>query len=119
MFYAIGDYGALGFDPWSIDESWPNKAQEPPLVDPIGGEWSSAAYWLRDSYIAIGRAMAPIIAAQGTEHIFTCVQEPAEHTTGWAAQGCDVMITYHHREGNGRAFIIQQGPLDSCSLASD
>ncbi|HEX6478290.1 MAG TPA: DUF5597 domain-containing protein [Ktedonobacteraceae bacterium] len=83
-----------------------------PLVDPIGGEWSSAAYWLRDSYIAIGRAVTPIIEAQGTERIFTCVQEPAERETGWAARGCDIMVTYHHKEGNGRGLIIQQGPLD-------
>ena len=112
VFYAIGDHGALGFDPWAIDESWPNREQEPPLVDPIGGEWSLAAYWLRDSYVAIGQAMTPIIVAQGTQRIFTCVQETAEHGTGWAAQGCDVIVTYHHKEGNGRGLIIQQGLHD-------
>jgi hypothetical protein len=110
VFYAIGQYGALGFDPWAIDTCWPDRELAPPLVDPIGREWGPQAYWLRDSYVAIARAIEPIVAAQGTKRLFTCVQEPAEHKTGWAAQGCDLLISYHQTEGAGRGLLIQQAP---------
>ncbi len=109
VFYAIGQYGALGFDPWAIDACWPDIELAPPLVDPVGGEWGPQAYWLRDSYVAIARAIEPIVSAQGTERLFTCVQEPAERRTGWAAQGCDLLVSYHRPEGAGRGLLIQQG----------
>jgi hypothetical protein len=108
VFYALGYFGALGFDPWAIDACWPDLEQAPPLVDPIDGEWGPQARDLRDSYVALGRAIEPIVAAQGTERIFTCVQEPSERRTGWAAQGCDVIVKYHHPDGAGRGLFIQQ-----------
>src|SRR5207248_2477506 len=74
VFYALGQFGALGFDPWAIDSPFP-EMYAMPLVDPVGGEWGPQAYWLRDSYIAIGRAMQPIVEAQGTANLFTFVQE--------------------------------------------
>ncbi|MBO0795271.1 MAG: DUF5597 domain-containing protein, partial [Ktedonobacteraceae bacterium] len=109
VFYAIGEYGAIGFDPWAIDESYPDL-YAPPLVHPTSGVWAAHAYQLHDSYTALARAITPIVAAQGTERIFTCVQEPAEKRTGWAAQGCDVLVSYHQQEGAGRGLLIQQGP---------
>ncbi|HEY64087.1 MAG TPA: DUF5597 domain-containing protein [Caldilineae bacterium] len=109
VFYAIGQYGAIGFDPWAIDSPFPER-DAPPLVDPVGGEWGPQAYWLRDSYIAIGRAVEPIVEAQGTERLFTFVQEAAEQGTGWEASGCDVLISYHDQEGAARGMIIQQAP---------
>jgi hypothetical protein len=108
VFYALGEYGALGFDPWAIDACWPDSELVPPLVDPVGGEWGPQAYWLRDSYIAIARAIEPIVEAQGTERLFTCIQEPAERGTGWGAQGCDLLVSYHQKEGAGRGLFIQQ-----------
>lgn len=107
VFYAIGEHGALGFDPWAVDSAFPHQ-ETPPLVDPVGYEWGPQAYDLRDSYHAIARAIEPIVAAQGTDQLFTAVQEPAEAGTGWAAAGCDVLIAYHRREGAGRALVIQR-----------
>lgn len=109
VFYAIGQYGALGFDPWAIDSPFPQQ-HAPPLIDPVGGEWGPQAYWLRDSYVAISRAVKPIVAAQNTERIFAFVQEPAESGTGWAAPGCDLLIAYHDRDEAARGIIIQQAP---------
>jgi hypothetical protein len=109
VFYALGEFGALGFDPWAIDYSYPNNTG-PALVDLVGGEWGPQAYSLRDSYVAIGRAIEPIVEAQGTGKIFTCVQEPGENVAGWAADGCDVLVSYHDREGAGRGLIIQRSP---------
>ncbi|MDP9364364.1 MAG: DUF5597 domain-containing protein [Chloroflexota bacterium] len=107
VFYAIGEHAALGFDPWAIDCPFP-QMDAPPLVDPVGGEWGPQAFWLRDSYRAIGRAVEPIVAAQGTERLFTFVQEPAEQRTGWAAAGVDVLVAFRDRDGAARGLIIQQ-----------
>jgi hypothetical protein len=109
VFYALGQHGALGFDPWAIDSPFPER-YAPPLVDPVGGEWGPQAVWLRDSYVAIGRAMRPIVEAQGTEQLFTFVQEPGEGGTGWAAAGCDLLVSYHDRDGAARGMVIQQAP---------
>jgi hypothetical protein len=106
IFYALGQFGALGFDPWAIDSPFPERSG-PPLVDPLGGEWGQQSYGLRDSYVAIGRAMLPIVDAQGTERLFTFVQETGEGNAGWAAQGCDVLVSYTDREGSGRGMVIQ------------
>ena len=108
VFYAIGQHGAIGFDPWAIDSPFPER-DVPPPVDPIGQEWAPQAYALRDSYVAIGRAIQPIVEAQGTDRLFTFVQEPGETWAGWAAKGCDLVIHYISREGAGRGMAIQLG----------
>lgn len=107
VFYAIGQHGAIGFDPWSIDSPFPDMHSHP-LVDPIGEEWGPQAYSLRDSYVPIGRAMIPIAEAQRTKRLFTFVQESMEGGTGWSAEGCDILISYHHRDHAARGMIIQQ-----------
>lgn len=109
VFYALGRYGAIGFDPWAIDSPFPER-DVPPLVDPAGGEWGPQAYWLRDSYFAIGRAMQPIIEAQGTDRLFTFVQEEGEEQTEWKTPDCHLLISYHDRDGASRGMIIQQTP---------
>lgn len=107
VFYAIGDHGAIGFDPWAIDT--PHLERDVlPFVD-SSGHWASHAYWLRDSYHAIGSAMIPIVEAQGTHRIFTFAQEPAESGTRWQADGCIVQVIYRDPQGAGRGIIIQLG----------
>ncbi len=108
VFYAIGGLGAIGFDPWAIDSPFPER-NVPALVDPIGGEWGPQAAALRDSYVSIGRAVQPIVEAQGTERLFTFVQEPGEMGCCWHAQGVDVLISYIRHEGDGRGMAIQLG----------
>lgn len=106
VFYAIGRHGAIGFDPWAIDSPYPDMYGEP-LVDPVGLEWGRQAFWLRDSYVAIGRAMGPICASQGTDRLFCFVQEPGERGTGLSATLCDLQISYHDREGAARGLVIE------------
>lgn len=106
VFYAIGEFGALGFDPWAIDSPFPDR-YSPPLVDSAGGEWGPQAAWLRDSYHAIGMAVEPIVDAQGSSRMFTFVQEAMEGGAAWAAEGCDVFIRYPTPEGMGRGIVIQ------------
>jgi len=117
VFYAIGIFGALGFDPWAIDSPFPER-YGPPLVDSIGGEWGPQAAWLRDSYLAIGRAMEPIVDAQGTNRLFSFVQEEAEGGTAWAAEGCDVFIRYPTPEGMGRGMVIQRAAGEFIALGA-
>ena len=107
VFYAVGTHGALGFDPWAIDAAFPDIHSEP-LVDPVGGEWGPQATSLRDSYHAIGRAIEPIAAAQGSDRIFTFVQEAGESGIGWAATGCDLIVSYHDPEQAARGLLIQR-----------
>jgi hypothetical protein len=83
----VGQHGAIGFDPWAIDTPFPER-EAPPLVDRVGGEWGPQTYALRDSYLALGRAMAPIVEAQGTDRLSTFVQEAGE-----GSAGCDVLVT--------------------------
>jgi hypothetical protein len=115
VFYAIGEHGAIGFDLWAIDSTYPDRGGTP-FVDVIGGEWGPHAPWLRDSYIAIGRAMSPIVEAQGTDRIFTFVQEAAEASAGWHANGVDVVVQYTDPNQAGRGLIIQQGPAEFLSV---
>lgn len=115
VFYAIGQYGALGFDPWAIDSPFPERTP-PPMVDPVSGEWGPQAYWLRDSYVAIGAAMQPIIEAQGSDRLFTFVQEEGEASAGWQADGVDVVVTYRDRDNAGRGMILQQSANEFLAL---
>lgn len=106
VFYAIGEHGAIGFDPWAIDSPFPER-NGPPLVDRQDLAWGPQAFALRDSYLAIGRAMQPIIKAQGTERLFTFVQEPGETGVCWQADGCEVRLTYTEANGAARGMAIQ------------
>ena len=106
VFYAVGTHDAIGFDPWAIDAAFPDIHTEP-FVDPVGGEWGPQAISLRDSYHAIGRAIEPIVAAQGSDRIFTIVQEAGDNGTGWAAAGCDLLVTYHDPAQAARGLLIQ------------
>ena len=115
VFYAIGRHGALGFDPWAIDSPFPER-EGPPLVDGASYEWGQQAYWLQDSYLAIGRAMEQIVEAQGSDRLFTFVQEPGDSGVSWAARGCDVHITYAHRDNAGRGMIIQSSDSEFLAL---
>jgi hypothetical protein len=105
-FYAFGKYGAIGFDPWAIDAPYPD-IWGVPLVDSVGYEWGPQAYWLRDSYVAIGRAMVPIARAQGTDRLACFVQEAHETAAGWSMPGCELLISYHDRDRMGRGLAIR------------
>jgi hypothetical protein len=108
VFYALGKHGAMGFDPWAIDSPCPGW-HDSPMVDIIGGEWGPQAYWLRDSYHAISCAMQPIVEAQGTDRLFTFVQEDEEKGTSWSIDGCDLLISYNDQRGAARGMAIHQG----------
>ena len=106
VFYAIGEYNAIGFDPWAIDQSFPDQSH-PPLVSPVDGTRGPHASGLRDSYLAIAQAMPAVTAAQGTNDLFTFVQEPGESWgTSCRTGDFDLSITYTHPEKAARGMII-------------
>lgn len=108
VFYALGEHAALGFDPWAIDEPVPRTPGATPLVDPTDRRWAPHAFALRDSYEAIGRALEPIAAAQGTDRLFAVVQEPGASGAGWSRPGCDVVVSYGAAaDGAARGLLIE------------
>jgi hypothetical protein len=106
VFYALGDHGAIGFDPWAIDRPHPDQYARP-LVHPIDGRWSEEAYSLRDSYKVLGDAMIPIAEAQGTDRLRAFVQEAGE--TGTLLDFGDILaeVSYQHRDGAARGMIVR------------
>jgi hypothetical protein len=106
VFYAIGEHGAIGFDPWAIDSPFPERSG-PPLVDRHDLAWGPQAGPLRDSYLAIGRATLPMVEAQGTPRLYTFVQEAGESGTVWCAEGVEVLMSYAEPNGAGRGMAIQ------------
>ncbi len=117
VFYALASPNAIGFDPWAIDSPYPDMYSEP-LVDPIGHEWGRQAYWLRDSYVAIGRAISPIVMYQGTKSFFCFVQEPGEKGTSISGALTTLRIAYHDRDGMARGFIIETNPAEYLLIGS-
>jgi hypothetical protein len=87
-------------------------------VDPIGGEWGKQAYWLRDSYVAIGRAVAPIVSCQGTDRLFSFVQEAGERGATYEAELCNVQVTYNDRDGMARGMVLELSPTEFVILGS-
>lgn len=106
-YYAIGQYAAIGFDPWAIDRNYPDEYITQPYISAIDRRWSKGACQLRDAYQAIGKAMVPIALAQNTENIMTVVQEPAE-TDAWQSFGdVDVLVRYFLKDESGKGFVIR------------
>jgi hypothetical protein len=109
VFYAVGDHGAIGFDPWAIDRAHPDQYASP-LVHPLDGRWSDEAYRLRDSYTVIRDAMIPIAEAQGTERLRTFVQEEGEKAALLDLGDVRVEVAYHHRDEAARGMVVRTGP---------
>jgi hypothetical protein len=106
VFYAVGDHGAIGFDPWAIDRAHPDQ-YAPPLVHPVDGRWSDEARRLRDSYSVIGDAMVPIAEAQGTERLRTFVQEEGEKGALLDLGDILIEVAYYHRDGAARGMAVR------------
>jgi hypothetical protein len=108
VFYAIGMHGAIGYDPWAIDRSFPDWFS-PPLVRRYDLKWSPRALALRDSYVAIGRALKQVASAVGTPQLRTFVQEEGDRGTSFELGGLDWKVAYPHIDGAGRGFVIERG----------
>ena len=106
VIYAITEYSAIGFDPWSIDRPYPNEFSTP-LVNPGNGRWSEDAYSLRDSYAFLRDAMIPIVMAQNTPRINHFVQEAGDRGALICFEDLFIEIDYMNDDANSRGIVIQ------------
>lgn len=116
VFYAVGEYSGIGFDPWALDATWPDIFSEP-LVNAIDGRLSEEAYELRDSYYLINNAMHPIAMAQNTQNLGCFVQEEAEEWTKLDFGDVLVEIEYKSKNTRSRGMVVRLGEKEFLILA--
>lgn len=107
IFYAIGEYSAIGYDPWAINRSHP-RFMTPPLVNSVDGVWSKEAYELHKSYKLIRDAMVPIAMAQNTPNLKYFVQEEGDMGELLKFGDVDVELFYDHPDNAARGMVIRR-----------
>jgi hypothetical protein len=115
-FYAIGTYGAIGFDPWSVTRAFPDFMSEP-LVTLSSLKWSDEAYELQKSYKLISGTMVPIAEAQLTDRLATFVQEEGEGGTLLKFGDVDIEIRYAEPKNGARGIVIRRSKNEFIILA--
>ena len=116
VFYAIGEYGAIGFDPWSVTRAFPQYMTEP-LITLSNLHWSNEALELQKSYKLISAAMGPIARAQGSDNLKTFVQEEGEDGCLLKFGDVDAEIRYASPSVAARGMVIQRGRDEFIILA--
>ena len=110
VYYAIGEFAAIGFDPWAIDCAYPD-IMEMPLCDMAHERWSAEAYDILESFVPIRDAMIPVAMHMGTNNLKYWVQEEAEQETCLDFGDVFVKVRYCNPElGQSRGMAIR---LDS------
>lgn len=104
--YALGEFAAIGFDPWAIDCNCPAFEDEP-LIHPADGRLADHAYELHNTYKMISEAMIPIAKAQNTSRLKFFVQEPGDRGKLLRFDDICCEITYNSEWGVARGFVIQ------------
>ncbi|MDR1899759.1 MAG: DUF5597 domain-containing protein [Treponema sp.] len=107
VFYALGDYAAIGYDPWAINRCCPGFMTVP-LVNTVDGRWSDEAYELHKSYKMIGDAMEPIVMAQNTSNLKIFVQEDGDNGVILQFGDVDAEVVYDHPHNAARGMIIRR-----------
>jgi hypothetical protein len=108
VFYALGNYAAIGYDPWAINRNCPAFMREP-LVNTVDGRWSDEAYELHKSYKMIGDVMEPFVLAQNTPNLKVFVQEDGDNGALLKFGDVDIEIQYDHPKNAARGFAIRRG----------
>ena len=118
LFYALVDHVAIGFSPWAIDRPYPDIYGQP-LVHQLDARWSEEAYDLRDSYVPIRDAMAPVTGAQNTDRLKFFVQERQdEKEARLTFEGVVAHATYRHRKGAARGMVVRLDRTDFVVLGT-
>jgi len=107
VFYAIAELGAIGFSLWAIDRPFPDEYGQP-LVSQIDGRWSEEAYDLRDSFIPIRDAMAPLAMAQDTGQLKFFVEEQPEEGCRLDFDDVVIQAVYRHRKAMARGMVVRR-----------
>ena len=107
VFYAIGKYAAIGYDPWAINRCCPGFMTEP-LVNTVDGKWSDEAFELHKSYKMISGAMHEIAMAQNTENLKTFVQEDGDNGILLDFNDVGAEVFFDHPKNAARGFVIRR-----------
>lgn len=105
--YSIGEYAAIGYDPWSVTRNCPDFMSKP-LINPAGMQWSDEAFELLRSYKIIADIMVPLAKAQGSNDLMSFVQEDAENGVKHAFGDVWVELRYADPKKAARGFVIRQ-----------
>ncbi len=109
VYYGIGEYGAIGFDPWAIDCAYPD-VMEAPLCDFVHERWNGEAYDMLESFVPVRDAMIPVAEAMGTERLKYWVQEEAEGDIALDFGDVFLKVTYcNPLHGQSRGMAIRLG----------
>jgi hypothetical protein len=106
VFYALGEFAAIGFSPWAIDRAYPDIDGQP-FVHQLDQRWSEEAYDLRDSYVPIRDAMEPVARAQNTGRLKFFVQEEDGKEAHLTFESVVFHAVFHHRKGMARGMVVQ------------
>ncbi len=107
VYYAFGEFAALGFDPWAIDCAYPD-IMEKPLCDMAHGRLSDEAYDMLESFAPIRDAMIPVARAMGTSNLHCWVQEQSEDETTLDFGDVFVKVKYAQSDmGTSRGMAIR------------
>lgn len=107
IYYAFGEFAALGIDPWAIDCAYPDM-MEKPLCDLVHERWNDEAYELLTAFMPIRDAMVPIANNMGTQKLKYWVQEESE--TELALDFGDVFVKIQYanpQNGQSRGMAIR------------
>ncbi|MDR1419753.1 MAG: beta-galactosidase [Treponema sp.] len=117
VFYAIGKYAAIGYDPWAINRCCPGFMTQP-LVNTVDGRWSDEAYELHKSYKMINDAMEPIVLAQNTPSLKIFVQEEGDNGALLEFDDLDIEILYDHPLNAARGMVIRRSAMEFILLGA-
>jgi hypothetical protein len=106
VFYAIGKFAAIGFDPWSVSRCCPGFMTAP-LVSISNGKWSEEAYELQKSYKMIRDVMYPVAMAQNTDNLKVFVQEDGDGGTKLSFGKVDACVRFDHPKNAARGLIVK------------
>lgn len=107
VYYALGEFGALGFDPWAIDCAYPDM-MEPPLCDCFHERWSDEAYDMLESFVPIRDCMIPVAEHMGTPALQYWVQEEGEMTATLIFGETAVKVNFcNPKFGQSRGMVIR------------
>lgn len=107
VYYAFGEFAAIGMDPWAIDCAFPD-IMEAPLCDFVHERYSNEAYDMLESYIPIRDAMIPVAKNMGTDNLKYWVQEEAEEDIALDFGDVFVKVKYcSPQNGQSRGMAIR------------
>ncbi|GHV12292.1 beta-galactosidase [Spirochaetia bacterium] len=108
IFYALGEFAAIGYEPWTLNRCCPGFMTVP-MVTTVDGRWSETAYDLHKSFKMIGDALYPIVMAQNTENLKFFVQEDCDMGALLSFGDIDVEVQYEHPKNAARGMVIRLG----------